>query len=140
MSVRRLDPRRECGDCTACCVLHGAPGEGPRPCRYVAQGRGCEIYTHRPESCRRWFCEWRYGFGAEEHRPDKVGVVPHPGTSPGTVRLAYTPYGVTSALRGLVEWMKRHGLTPVWVRLRTQNDVPGPVRQELAGPPAGEES
>jgi hypothetical protein len=136
---RELDPTRECGDCTECCVLHGMAGENARPCRHLVAGLGCGIHQTRPESCRTWFCEWRYGLGRDEHRPDKVGAVPHPGVVPGTIRMAIAPRErstpMVDSLLGLLEWMAERHLLATWVTIHTESDEPGPSTLKLVGPP-----
>ena len=138
---RELDATRECGDCTECCTLHGMAGETERPCRFLVPGVGCGIHATRPLSCRTWFCEWRYGLGLDEHRPDQIGVVPHPGIVPGTLRLAISPGRRTSeqvdAIFRLLEWMAERKLLATWVKIRTEHDEPGPAHLELTGPPKG---
>jgi len=68
---------RECGGCTACCTVQGIVEldlpEGvacPHEC-----AAGCAIYAKRPQSCRDYECIWTKGFGDDEHRPDRLGVV-----------------------------------------------------------------
>jgi Fe-S-cluster containining protein len=77
----RLESQRECGECTACCVLPRIPiGEdegfpqgkrGYTPCQHLCLGRskdkatsfipGCRIYSQRPSLCRDYKCLWREG-------------------------------------------------------------------------------
>ncbi len=142
---QQLDPTRECGSCTECCTLHGLAGETERPCRFLVKGVGCGIHKTRPESCRTWYCQWRYGLGLDEHRPDRIGVVPHPGTVPHTLRLALSPGRRTSeqvdSIFGLLHWMfMEKGLLAVWIKIRTNHDEPGPAHIELTGPPKGLET
>lgn len=71
--------QRECGDCDACCTvlavqdLQKAAGVA---CHHLMpDGGGCKIHDLRPQICRQFFCGWRFGFGTDNHRPDKSGVV-----------------------------------------------------------------
>jgi hypothetical protein len=44
-------------------------------CPHQASGIGCSIYVYRPRECREYRCGWLLGFGADEDRPDRSGVV-----------------------------------------------------------------
>ena len=78
--VRPLIPTRSCGPCRACCVVYDIDD---KPVHKNAQvvcphhtGDGCGIYETRPQTCRTFFCQWRYDpILAEEWRPDLSGVV-----------------------------------------------------------------
>ncbi len=139
--MRELDPTRECGDCDECCTLHGQPGPGPIPCRHLAAGGGCGIYPTRPRSCRTWFCEWRYGLGDEADRPDKLGVVPHPGGmyGPRTIRLAVSPKGLTPRALQFAERLAQQGTRVAWVVLHALQNEPGPVVVEMIQAPSPED-
>lgn len=82
------DATRSCGECRACCsalgieespgeqghgLLHSwsAPGE---PCAYECES-GCSVYDRRPMSCRAYRCWWLRGWGPEEERPDRLGLI-----------------------------------------------------------------
>jgi hypothetical protein len=70
--------RRACGTCTACCHVFEVPDVPTAQyewCRHCAIGQGCRIYETRPEDCRDFHCLWRLGFGTDEDRPDRHGVV-----------------------------------------------------------------
>jgi hypothetical protein len=81
MAVSDLVAGRECGGCTACCVLF--PIDGPQlakqagvPCPHLAAGGGCAIHATRPDACRDWFCGWRRLPKLDDAwRPDRSGVV-----------------------------------------------------------------
>lgn len=80
MEDDHLVPGRECGTCTACCVVF-AINDGPvnKPagvaCPHSAGG-GCAIYGSRPQTCRDFFCEWRrFGRLDDAWRPDRCGVM-----------------------------------------------------------------
>ncbi len=79
---------RNCGDCTACCVL---PRISPTEDAFFPQGKrgytkcshlkvgggGCSIYEDRPSLCRDYMCLWRFGVinGDERRRPDNLGIM-----------------------------------------------------------------
>lgn len=82
--LRTRGMRRECGGCTACCYVIEVKelGKGFRKqCRHVVEGHGCGIWGGpggpggQPVVCARYRCAWAMGFGAEEDRPDKSGVL-----------------------------------------------------------------
>ncbi|KKS65766.1 MAG: hypothetical protein UV34_C0009G0037 [Parcubacteria group bacterium GW2011_GWB1_42_6] len=70
--------QRVCGGCTACCKTH-AVYEIEKPvgkwCPHCEPSRECRIYADRPKGCRGFRCEWLKGFGEEDDRPDKSGLV-----------------------------------------------------------------
>ena len=77
---RRLNRRkrkRSCGECTECCTalsvteIHKPAME---PCVHQ-DGKGCDIYPERPQSCRHFRCGWLDGEGPPDMRPDRLGVV-----------------------------------------------------------------
>lgn len=69
---------RECGDCTLCCKLLGVK-ELNKPahewCKHCDIGKGCRIYTQRPNECQNFTCMWWAGMTPEELKPDKVHAV-----------------------------------------------------------------
>jgi len=70
--------RRSCGSCTMCCFVFEVPAVPTRDyewCQHCAVGVGCGIYQDRPRDCASFYCLWRMGFGADEDRPDRHGVV-----------------------------------------------------------------
>src|SRR4051812_20258098 len=71
--------KRICGGCTACCKTHGIV-ELQKPagiwCQHCMIGHGCAIYKERPGTCQVYRCGWLDGLGNDEHRPDKMKVVP----------------------------------------------------------------
>lgn len=87
----RLEAARECGPCTACCVLPrvqpelGSPLPDGKPgytkCQHLTAGgfttAGCGCYALRPEVCRGFTCAWRGGIlaGDERRRPDRLGIM-----------------------------------------------------------------
>jgi len=74
--------KRLCGSCSACCHTHSVFGENLKiltrsfeTCEHCITNTGCAIYSSRPSSCRTYKCMWLQGFGEDEHRPDKLGLV-----------------------------------------------------------------
>lgn len=56
-----LAPGRSCEGCTACCKLPSLEPFG-KPmqqwCEHCEIGKGCNIYSQRPDDCRTFFCGW----------------------------------------------------------------------------------
>lgn len=69
---------RRCGECSACCTTHAVP-EILKPemqaCKNLASNGGCGIYGIHPWACRHFRCLWLEGFGEDDERPDKSGIV-----------------------------------------------------------------
>ena len=60
-----------CGGCTLCCYLGGVPylkKPSMTECKHIVPGRGCDIYEHRPGTCREYTCVWQ----AKEDWPDSL--------------------------------------------------------------------
>ena len=78
--------KRECGSCTMCCkLLNIVDPELTKPaykwCQHCDIGKGCKIYSTRPEACKAFECLWlqdRRGVFPDDARPDKSGVVLRP--------------------------------------------------------------
>jgi len=74
-------PPRECAECSACCNVYHIDGLFPESPRWVDcyhQGeRGCGIHGHpkRPPACGGFLCMWLDGWGEEDDRPDRLGLV-----------------------------------------------------------------
>lgn len=72
---------KTCGECEVCCTLMGVKEIGKlagQECLHVTSGKGCAIYSERPESCRTFECLWKLstsGILTEKDRPDKCGVM-----------------------------------------------------------------
>lgn len=69
--------KRICGDCQACCYATRID-ELKKPAfqRCDLQcSTGCSKYDGRPNECRDYKCTWLIGFGNEEARPDKLGIM-----------------------------------------------------------------
>lgn len=83
----RAAASRECGECTACCVLPRIGSDEPSfpegklgytPCKHLCtNGGGCSIYEQRPQLCQDYSCLWRVGIvdGDERRRPDNLGLM-----------------------------------------------------------------
>lgn len=77
-----LQSNRSCGECDACCVWLDVEDEGIAHTRGVRCPRlgddgKCQSYDERPRTCRDFECLWLVGFGGEEDRPDRLGVILH---------------------------------------------------------------
>lgn len=81
MKVNELKLDRECGECTACChwfEIEEFNKEQYDPCPKLKGEPGCNnctIYDTRPKMCKDYICAWLYGYGNEEDRPDKSGIM-----------------------------------------------------------------
>lgn len=71
-----------CGPCTACCTLVPVAELDKRSFTRCARlqpaaatSPGCRIYGARPESCRRWSCQWLTEGWDEDLRPERCGVI-----------------------------------------------------------------
>ena len=90
--LRVLGVTRPCGACTACCTRFDIPNlhKDGEPCPKLA-AVGCGIHPTRPDVCRSYQCSWSLGFGREEDRPDRIGVIVDRRTNePQEIFLAYT--------------------------------------------------
>ncbi len=80
------EPTRTCGGCTACCKTHPVEAFGKlagQRCQFQAHGK-CRAYEVRPRSCRAFSCEWLKGYGTDEDRPDRTGIVLESVTDPSS--------------------------------------------------------
>lgn len=73
------DPRtqRKCGKCTACCTVIGVSSLEKPPnsvCEHEC-GKGCRIYTERPEQCASYTCLWLEGWLESRHKPHRFGLI-----------------------------------------------------------------
>lgn len=69
---------RTCDECTACCYTHGVQGIDKNMhewCPDCSVAKGCRKYDGRPPACQEFSCLWLSGYGNEDDRPDKLGVV-----------------------------------------------------------------
>jgi hypothetical protein len=87
------DSGRACGGCSACCTALGvddldppkpawAPCSDCLPSSDDGTAGGCGRYATRPPSCQTYQCLWRDGSFADEHRPDRVGLILEPWHAP----------------------------------------------------------
>jgi len=84
---------RTCGDCIACCsymIIKEINKLGLTPCQHAelisnltaklaftgkSKCGNCKIYEFRPKSCKGYECAWLWGYGKEEDRPDRCGMI-----------------------------------------------------------------
>ncbi|MBL4881899.1 MAG: hypothetical protein JKX82_11370 [Oleispira sp.] len=72
---------RECGECTACCVVlliddDNFKKPADQVCSNLMAEGGCKIYTKRPSVCQDWYCSWRFMAQLDDDwRPDRSGVL-----------------------------------------------------------------
>ena len=72
---------RECKECNVCCKLaEVSEGEFYKPAGILCQHascKGCDIFDkpQPPKMCNTYQCSWLRGFGGNEDRPDKSGVM-----------------------------------------------------------------
>jgi hypothetical protein len=77
--MNQLVPGRECGGCTLCCIVPviDKPEMQKLPssvCRHCTGG-GCDIYESRPQTCRTYYCGWRWStLLPDDWRPDQSGI------------------------------------------------------------------
>ena len=70
---------RSCGTCTLCCKLLGI-GALEKPsgqwCPHCLPGKGCGIYSERPDECHTFECDWlRNETLGPEWKPEKSKIV-----------------------------------------------------------------
>lgn len=74
---------RTCGECFACCYtlaikdLDKFAGDDCKHLDRTRKEHHCTIYEQRPFDCQQYMCAWvrEAGFGDDQHRPDKIGVL-----------------------------------------------------------------
>lgn len=78
---RKATEGRSCGTCAECCTWLGIEELRKwtgQTCKHL-DGRNpsarCSIYESRPKACVEYYCLWRAGFGPEELKPDKSGML-----------------------------------------------------------------
>ncbi len=80
-SESHLVPSRECGECTACCIVLFIDDENLKKpadqiCSNLMEKGGCKIYCERPSVCQDWYCAWRFMAQLDENwRPDRSGIL-----------------------------------------------------------------
>lgn len=75
---------RTCGGCQACCEVIGIYPDNDRSkpptspafekCEHQCED-GCAIYSRRPTPCFVYRCMWHLGWGSDDDRPDKLGLI-----------------------------------------------------------------
>jgi hypothetical protein len=70
---------RECGACTACCIVPGIDTreiqkQTGAACRHCSAS-GCANYETRPKACREFTCAWLEGVLPDDWRPERSGVL-----------------------------------------------------------------
>jgi hypothetical protein len=94
---------RKCGSCTACCTWLGVEelrkytGEKCEHLRVVPVTKRCSIYHNRPGSCARYKCLWLAGFGEEELRPNKSGILITPYPMESSIALTVNIFNIEKA-------------------------------------------
>lgn len=139
----QLVPGRECGECTACCVVlnidspefQKPPG---KPCTHLRERGGCAIHATLYPTCRAYHCGWRYIAGlGDDWRPDRSGVLidlqhedlpAHLPKRPGIRLMVFGP-PETTLTPAVLDWMARLVAAEVPVVLA----VPGPAGHFPAG-------
>lgn len=80
-SESHLVPGRECGKCTACCVVLQIDDDSfKKPadlaCSNLMEKGGCNIYSNRPSVCQDWYCAWRFMAQLDDSwRPDRSEIL-----------------------------------------------------------------
>ena len=78
-----LKYERSCDGCTRCCDgwliadIHGETMHPGKPCQYVDQGNGCNIYKDRPKDpCKNFACLWKLDKNIPEHfKPSDINAI-----------------------------------------------------------------
>jgi hypothetical protein len=71
---------RSCGTCSLCCKVFEVPPVNNKPagkwCSHCTPGRGCSIWTERPQMCRDYYCHWHQDLSlGPEWRPDTAKFI-----------------------------------------------------------------
>lgn len=85
-NIDPLAPNRQCGSCEMCCVYTEIrEGDFFKPActgcplldRSSPSAHGCSVHStsKQPRACAEFECSWLRGFGGENDRPDKNGVM-----------------------------------------------------------------
>jgi len=74
---------RLCEKCTLCCIVSEIPElekSAYLKCKHVCESPigSCSVHSTeiQPERCKSFDCLWRQGYGEDESRPDKIGILP----------------------------------------------------------------
>jgi Fe-S-cluster containining protein len=91
---------RSCGGCTMCCKVLGIT-ELQKPvgtwCPHCDIGKGCKIYSNRPEECRTFFCLWLVDARfSEAWKPDRSKMVLTTGQEGNSVEIRCDPGSPTA--------------------------------------------
>ncbi len=76
--------QRSCGECRECCTAMAVGEIGKswyERCARLSES-GCDIYGSHPASCKTYRCLWLDGWGGEDDRPDRLGVIAGYGLAP----------------------------------------------------------
>ena len=110
-----MGEKRRCGTCTLCCKLLTIPEFGNPSgqwCPHCVKGRGCSIYSDRPNECRAFQCGYLLWPALGEHwlparsklvvafKPDGMEIVIH--VDPG-VPNAWRAEPYYSEIRGMAD-------------------------------------
>lgn len=87
---------RSCEGCTRCCEgwlsgnIKGEEMYPGKPCQFVEQGVGCNIYKDRPKDpCKTFVCMWRADMRMPEHfKPSEINSIVTQQTIAGIAYLA----------------------------------------------------
>ena len=69
---------RECGECMICCFTGSIPELAkPAHTSCVLYNNGCTVFNDpkRPKTCTMFKCSWLDGWGEDQDRPDKSGIM-----------------------------------------------------------------
>jgi hypothetical protein len=71
---------RSCGTCSLCCKVFDIPPVDDKPagkwCPNCKPGRGCAIWSARPQMCQDYFCHWHADMSlGMEWRPDTAKFI-----------------------------------------------------------------
>jgi hypothetical protein len=107
---------RKCGTCQMCCVAIPIQELGKlpdTPCEHLCD-LGCRVYGSRPDVCQGFACEWLWGMGGPEHRPDRMGAMPTPALHGGQLALylatGRTPESLSKASERFIRlWHRKKG-------------------------------
>ena len=92
LAIANMDASRTCGECIVCCVYPRITElNKPRlthcknlnllepiqkdQVQYSSSINNCKVYGNRPLTCSGYSCFWLLGYGDEDDRPDKSGIL-----------------------------------------------------------------
>jgi hypothetical protein len=99
---------RRCGDCSLCCKLLpivALDKPAGKPCRFQRHGKGCTIYSRRPQECQWWSCRWLASADgtAGMRRPDRSHYVVD--ALPDTIRVTNNDTGEVIESEAVQIWI-----------------------------------